>query len=269
MLVIVPVLYVVSGRDIPPVVLDWIDRYLPKDSAPSEKLVAIGFIVGVAIAGTPLHLFGRYLATVVHELGHSFITGVLGGRPTRIDIFLNTGGLANWDPPSNWGKYRHTLVLGAGYTAPPVAALAAITAVQSGHPQAWFAFSTATLAIGVIFLMRNILGSLWTAAMVVLSYFGSKYLPIEIIGAIVAGFGGYLSIEGIRDASIQVKIIRMGGGSTCDTGRIARTWGMRPRFAGWLHLFLVIGISGYALYKGVHPYWPEIQDWVQEVTKVS
>jgi hypothetical protein len=152
-LVLVPVFYVLSGRQFPDLAVEQLEVFFPKDVAPSEQLVALGCIAGAFIAASPLHKIVRYLPTVVHELGHAFTAGVLGGRPKNITISLDTSGLAVYEPPMNWGKVRGTLVSLAGYPASSIAALAAVMATQDGHPQAWFAFAVGTLAVSIVLLI--------------------------------------------------------------------------------------------------------------------
>jgi len=137
LLVLVPVAYVLWGRDLPAVVVDLLNQYIPNDTAPSEELVAWAMLAGAAVGATPIHKLIRYLATVVHELGHAFTAGILGGRPKHITISTDTSGLAVYEPPVHWGRFRASVVSAAGYPAPAIASLAAIEAIQAGHSKAW------------------------------------------------------------------------------------------------------------------------------------
>lgn len=65
----------------------------------------------------------------------------------------------------------------AGYLSPPIAGLAAVVGIQSGYPQSWFLFSAIVLALAIVFLVRNLWGFIWTAAVVVGCYFAVRYLP--------------------------------------------------------------------------------------------
>ena len=113
-LVLAPVFYLATGQSITPEIAEWLSKIVPNDATISDQSVALGCITGIALAGSPLHLIGRYLPTVVHELGHAFTAGVLGGRPQQITISLDTSGLAYFRPPENWGKVRATLVFITG-----------------------------------------------------------------------------------------------------------------------------------------------------------
>ncbi len=268
-LVVVPVFYVLSGRQIPLKVDEQLELFFPKDAVPSEQLIALGFIAGAFLASSPLHKIARYLPTVVHELGHAFTAGILGGRPKNITISLDTSGLAIYEPPMNWGKLRATLVSLAGYPASSIAALAAVKITQEGHPQAWFAFAVGTLAVSIVLLIRNIWGFIWTAGVVAASYFGAPYIPLEMIGAVVSGVAGYLAIEAYRHAYTQWLIIRKFPGSGADAEKVARSWRMNGPFVGFLHLLSVTAISAYSVYLAINPYWGEIEDWVQEFIKVN
>lgn len=260
--VVAVVMYVANGRQIPPVVLDQLRMLVPEDSVIPERDLALSFVVGVFVAGTPIHTLVRYLSTVVHELGHAFAAGVLGGRPKQITIATNGSGLATYYPPITWGKTRATVVSLAGYPAPPIAAIAAVQAAQAGHVKAWFAFSAGTLAMAIVMLIRNFWGFFWTAAVVAGSYFGARELNVELLGWIVGAVAGFLAIEGYRNAWQQLAIVRVASGSGCDAEMVAQWWRLSPRFVGFSHLVVVAGLSGLATYLAVNPYWTEISRWV-------
>ena len=259
--------YAVSGREVPVEAVTRLREVVPEDLAPTGRNLALAFIVGMFVAGTPLHTFLRYLSTVVHELGHAFTAGLLGGRPKNIAIAMNAGGLAVYSPPLTWGRFRATIVSLAGYPAPAVASVAAVRASQSGHPKAWFFFAAGTLALGIVFLIRNFWGFLWTAVVVAGSYYGARELTVEFIGMIVGGVAGYLAVEGCRNAWEQLSIIRVATGSGCDAERVANWWRIGPRFVGFLHLVAVVSTSSWATHLAVQPYWGEITAWMSQVTR--
>lgn len=260
-LVVIPVIYLATGQTITPEMAEVLNRFVPNDAALTDRSLALWFIVGIALAGSPLHLIGRYLPTVVHELGHAFTAGILGGRPQQITISLNTSGLAAFSPPESWGRFRASIVSIAGYLSPPIAGLAAVVGIQSGYPQSWFLFSAIVLALAIVFLVRNLWGFIWTAAVVVGCYFAVRYLPGEILSYSVAAIAGYLSIEGFRDVRTQQKIIKNSPGAGCDAEKIAYWWGLSPNNMARLHTLLVIFIAAYTVRMAVNPYWSEIYEW--------
>ncbi len=266
-LVVVPVIYLATGQTITPEMAEWLNRFVPNESALTDQSLALWFIAGFVLAGSPLHLIGRYLPTVVHELGHAFTAGVLGGRPQQITISLNTSGLAAFSPPENWGKIRASVVSIAGYVSPPIAGLAAVVASQAGYPQSWFLFSAIVLALAIVFLVRNLWGFIWTAAVVTGCYFAVRFVPGEILGYSVAVIAGYLSIEGFRDARTQQKIVKNSPGAGCDAEKIAYWWGRNPNNMARLHTLLVIVIAGYTVRMAVTPYWSEIYEWGRTIVE--
>jgi hypothetical protein len=268
-MVLLPVLTLAMGLSIPPVVTDPLDAFLPRSGQPSSELITLSYFAGVAVASTPLHLFGRYLPTMVHELGHAFTAGVLGGRPRTITIHLDTSGLAVYDPPANWGRIRSTLVSGAGYVAPPVASIAAIEAINQSRGQAWFLFAGGTLALAIVFLVRNIWGVLWTAAVVGGCYAAARFLPGELLALSVPAIAGYLSLEGIRDAMSQSRTIRRSPGFGTDAERIAYWWGASPRLAGYVHLVMVLGLSWLATREAIGPNWDDLRDWLIDTIRTQ
>lgn len=263
--VLLPIFFLVGGGTLPEPILSWLDTVIQDDVSPSGKTIAISFAVGLGVSSTPLHLFGRYLSTVVHELGHAFVAGVLGGRPQHIRISLDRSGVAYFNPPPNWGRTRILLVFIAGYFAPPVASLAALRATLEGLPRSWFAYSVATLAIAIVFLVRNIWGFIWTVIAVVASYFAARYLSSDVLAATVPGFAGYLALEGIRDGRTQQKVVRYSPGSGCDAEKIAWALKISPRFAAAFQLGVVIAVSAYSTYLAIWPFRQDISDWINQI----
>lgn len=255
------VLFLANGRQLPSSILDQLEVFIPNDAVIPRRDLAVSFLAGVLVAGTPLHSLVRYLATVVHELGHAFTAGLLGGRPKQITIATNGSGLATYRPPLTWGKMRASIVSLAGYPAPSIASIAAVQAAQAGHVKAWFVFAAGTLALAIVMLIRNFWGFLWTSAVVVGSYFGARELNVELIGWIVGAVAGFLAIEGYRNAWEQLAIIRVASGSGCDAEMVAHWWRISPRLVGFFHLVIVFGLSGFAAFTAVQPYWSEIVDW--------
>lgn len=264
---LVPTLYMASGRELPIEVRDRLEVVFPMDGVVAPNHLALAFIVGLVVGGTPLHHVMRYLSTVVHELGHALTSGVLGGRPKNIHITPSASGLATYQPPITWGRGRASLVSIAGYPAPAIAALAAVRALQAGQGLSWFIYASGTLALAVILLIRNFWGVLWTSLVVTGAYFGVRGLSVEYLGFVVGGLAGYLSIEGYRHAWEQMVIIRRLPGSGCDAEKVAIWWGLKPRSVGLLHLLMVTAIAAYASYVAIHPYWPELTDQVTRYLK--
>ena len=254
LLVIAPVIYVLTERSVPGSMLSRLNTWLPDDVAPSSRLIAFGVIGGLAVGFTPLNRPLRYLCTVVHELGHAFTVGILGGRPKKVTIALDASGLATFEYPGTWGRFRISVVSIAGYPAPAIAALAAIMATQSGHPQAWFAFSTATLSVAVLLLIRNFWGFAWTAVLIAGSYLLARHAPVAAIGTAVAAIGGFLAVQSVSHAHNQFTIVRRNPSTFCDAVKIAELWRMNSKFVAFVQLFSVTGIATFAIYMGVQPY---------------
>lgn len=262
LLVIVPIVYVLSGRDFPLVVTDLMNTYFPGDKSPGKDLVAWASLAGAAIGATPIHKVVRYLATVVHELGHAFTAGVLGGRPKHITISTDTSGLAMYMPPVHWDRFRASLVSAAGYPAPAIASLAAIEAIQSGYAKAWFVFAGGTLAVAIVALIRNFWGFFWTAGAVGSSYYAARELPTEILGTIAASIAGFLAVEAIRHAFTQFSLSRFRG-THCDAEMISLFLKLPLRPVAFLHLAATTAIAVLSLQKGIEPHWDEIRSTIE------
>lgn len=263
-LFLVPVIYLISGRDLPSELVDRLRDVFPQDQSPTSQALAVAFIAGLFVGGTPLHAIFRYLATVVHELGHAFMAGVLGGRPKNITIAPSASGLATYQPPIGWGRGRASLVSLAGYPAPAIASLAAVQALHQGQTMSWFFFATGTLAIAIVFLIRNLWGFFWTAATTTAAYFAATELPVRTLGWIVAGIAGYLAMEGYRHSWQQLMIVRNYPGAGCDAEKCANWWRVSPRGLATVHFIAVTAIGAYSSYLAINPYWSEIIDWAQK-----
>ena len=146
-----------------------------------------------------------------------------------------------------------------------VASVCAVLAARNGFPQAWFAFSTVTLAVALLLLMSNLWGKVWTSVTVIGSYFGLKMLSVDVISMIISGIGGYLAIEAVRGVRIQSRWINSGNGATVDGQRLAEQIGLKPRTGGRLHFLIVMSISLYSAYLAIDPYRSEIKDWATTI----
>jgi hypothetical protein len=266
LLVLVPIAYVLWGRQLPVVVEDLLREYVPNDTAPSKELVAWAMLAGAAIGATPIHKLIRYLSTVVHELGHAFTAGILGGRPKHITISTDASGLAMYQPPVHWGRFRASIVSAAGYPAPAIASLAAVEAIQMGHSKAWFFFSGGTLAIAIVALIRNFWGFFWTAGAVGGSYFAARELPPNLLGGIAAAIAGFLAVESFRHAYTQFSLTRFRG-THCDAEMISLFLKLPMRPVAFLHLAATTAIAAVALRQGVEPHWKEIRELVEDLVR--
>lgn len=254
--------YVLAGRDLPEVVTESIDSYLPADRTPTAQVIALGMLAGAVVGVTPIHRLVRYLATLVHELGHALTAGILGGRPSHITISTDASGLAVYRPPLHWGRLRASVVSAAGYPAPAVASLAAVHAMQRGHPQAWFVFATGVLAVAVVLLIRNFWGLLWTSGVVAGAVFAVREFDVQAIGGSVAVVAGFLAVEAYRHAFLQFAVLRRVRNTGCDAESIGRLLRLPPLFVSATLLLATTAVSGRALELGVRPYWPELRDLV-------
>lgn len=251
-----------THQNLPIQAVDALHWMAPHDGSPSAFHVAVGFAAGVVLEASPAKILLRYFSTAVHELGHAFMAGALFARPKTILIHPSSSGLAIFELAPNWGRFRSFLVSAAGYPAPSIAAVAAIQAIQMGHSQVWAVFSMAVLAIAIVLLIRNFWGFFWTTGVVVASFFGLRMVSAEWVGVGVAAIAGFLAMNGIEFAQIQLKLVRQAPGSGVDAEAISQVTGLPSRLVASGHLLVCMGISGAAGYFAIQPYWSEIVNWV-------
>jgi len=263
-MVLVVLGYVLTGRELPEPVADLIASYLPRDGSPGDDVVAIAMLAGAAVGLTPLHRIVRYLATLVHELGHALAAGILGGRPSHITVSTDASGLAVYKPPMHWGRLRASVVSAAGYPAPAIASLAAVYALQQGRAQAWFVFATGVLATAVLLLIRNFWGFLWTSAVIAAAVLGVRELEVRDIGAAVAAIAGFLAVESFRHAFHQFVVLRHVRNTGCDAESIGRFLRLPPMLVSVAFLLATGALGGYALVLGTREHWAALRELALE-----
>lgn len=96
----------------------------------------------------------RFLVTIVHELGHVLCAALVGGRPVRISLAMDTSGLATWTAPARW-RVRRSIVASGGYLAAPVAGCAGTAAVAAGNAYPWLVVTGAVFAVTLVVLARS------------------------------------------------------------------------------------------------------------------
>ncbi len=253
-----------THQTLPAEAIDFFHWVAPNDGAPATSLVAFGFAAGVVLEASPAKILLRYFSTAVHELGHAFMAGALFARPKTILIHPSSSGLAIFELAPNWGRFRSFLVSAAGYPAPSIAAVAAIQAIQMGHSQVWAVFSMTVLAIAIVLLIRNFWGFFWTTGVVVGSFFGLRSVSAEWVGVGVAAIAGFLAMNGIEFAQIQLKLVRQAPGSGVDAEAISQVTGLPSRLIALGHLMVCMLISGAAGYFAIQPHWSSISEWISK-----
>lgn len=233
---------------------DLLERAFVVSEIPETLWVALAFLFGVGAFHTPLKIVLRYFSTAVHELGHAFMAGVLLARPRSIQIHPSSSGLAIYESPPDWGRFRSALVSTAGYPAPGLAAMAAVYAVQQGYGVAWTVFAASVLALAIVFLIRNIWGFLWTTGIVVGSYFGVTQLSSDWVAATAMFVAGFLALSGIEFAWIQIRLVKHAPGSGVDAEAIFHSLGIPARLTAWVHFLLSVGAGAVAGYNAAWPY---------------
>jgi len=232
---------------VPPVVLE-------------PGLLGLYFAAGIAVSITPLHRVLHYSATVVHELGHAFVTGLLGGRPREIEIHPSGSGVANYEAPVLWSRWRRVTVTGAGYPAPAVAGLAGVMAAVNGLGALWVVFTASVLMLAVVMIIRNLWGFFWSAAVLVAAFLGGQHLSAEQVALLGVAMSGFLLTEALRDSWEQIKIVRRINNSGADAERIADWLSINRTFVAFSQFVMVGVLSALSVRLGLVENWSEVVD---------
>lgn len=248
------------------VIAQWpIEDFLPRSLLTEVPLVGLEsgelglyFCLGVIASITPLHRFIHYSATVVHELGHAFVTGILGGRPKQIKIHPSGAGIATYLAPALWARWRRALVTAAGYPAPAIAGLAGLMAARSGLGALWVIFTAVVLLISVVLIIRNFWGFFWSAAILTAAYFGVTTFSPSQTALLGVAMSGFLLTEALRDSWEQVKIVRVIPQSGTDAEQIADWYGISRTLTAVGMFIAVAAISGFAIATALVGNWSAI-----------
>lgn len=260
--IIAIVIALAAGTELPVPLVEFLDEYVRNDGTSTDQYVALAFLVGMFAAISPGRLLLRYFSTVVHELGHAFMAGALFARPKQIHIQPSSSGLAIYELSPNWGRFRASLVSAAGYPAQSIAAVAAIQAIQMGRSIAWAIFSVAVLSLAILLLIRNLWGIMWTSAVVGGCYYAFDKVSSDVVGAVVAGIAGFLVINGIQFAWMQVTLVRRAPGSGVDAESISRFTRIPAGLIAGGHLVTCLGLGYIAGDLAIGPYWDSISEWI-------
>lgn len=242
--VLVPFAYFAWGRPLSSVVEPLLSDLADRKSVNSQATIAFGFVAGVCLASVPqIRSVTRYLATMVHELGHAFVAGVLGATPKTISIHVDGSGLAVYESDASWHVVRRVGVSLAGYPAPAIAALAALRATDAGYSRVWLSFVAVTLVVGLGLFVRTRFTFLVMALMMGTTLPVVLFASPIVASVVVAVFAGVLLRQGVVDVLEQLRSVREHRGVECDAAAIGRDLHISAGFVASLHSVLVIGIG--------------------------
>lgn len=169
--------------------------------ASDEAALLAGVVAALAVClARPLWRAARLVVTATHELGHVVVALLLGGKVTRVHLWLDTAGLTTYSMPWRSRRLRHAAVVLAGYPAPGVAGLAGTGLVVAGHARAWVAIS----AVVTIALLALWVRNPWGIVSTLLAAAGLGWVawtgPAWWVTALAAGLAALLLVGGWRAA---------------------------------------------------------------------
>jgi hypothetical protein len=215
------------------------------DPASDEAAVLAGVLVALAgCALQPLWPAARLVVTAVHELGHALAALALGGRVSRVHLWMNTAGLTTYSLPVRTGRVRSGAVAIAGYPAPGLAGLAGAGLILAGQVRWWVALGAVVALVLLVLWVRNAWGIVSTllgaAGLGWVAYGGAPWL----VTAVGAGLAVLLLLGGFRAAVTHAAGREHGGrrgGGGSDAVVAARLLPMPAVM--WSGMFLVVATA--------------------------
>jgi hypothetical protein len=205
----------------------------------SEELAVVGGVLAAlaACALRPLWPGARLVVTAVHELGHVLAALLLGGRVSRVHLWLSTAGLTTYSLPVRTGRLRSGAVAAAGYPAPGLAGLLGSGLLVAGLAR-WWVLGAALVTLALLLLwVRNPWGMLSTlAATVGLGWVAWSGRP-WLVGAVGGGLAVLLLVGGWRAAASHAAGRELGDRRGSDAAVAARLLPLPAAF--WSGLFLL------------------------------
>jgi hypothetical protein len=185
----------------------------------------------------PLWPAARLVVTAVHELGHALAALALGGRVSRVHLWMNTAGLTTYSLPVRTGRVRSGAVAVAGYPAPGLAGLGGIALVVAGQVRWWVAGAAIVTLLLLLLWVRNGWGIVSTLAGAgVLGWVALDGAP-WLVTAVGAALAAVLLAGGWR-AAVTHAAGREAGGRQGSDAVIASRLLPAPAVA-WSGMFLV------------------------------
>jgi peptidase M50B-like protein len=211
------------------------------DIAPSSQALALAGGVAAALVACmlrPLWPVARLVVTAVHELGHALTALAVGGKVSRVHLWLSTAGLTTYSLPVRTGRLRSGAVAVAGYPAPGLAGLAGVGLVVAGQARWWLLGAALLTLVMLVAWVRNPWGVvstvLGTAAIGWVAWSGPPWL----VGSVGAGLAVLLLVGGWRAAATHASGREHGGRAGSDAVVAARL--LPAPAALWSGLFLLL-----------------------------
>jgi hypothetical protein len=130
---------------------------------------------------------------------------------------------------------------------------------------AWAVFSIGVLSVAVVILIRNLWGFLWTSSVIGASYYGYDKIPLNVVGAVVAGIAGYLALSSVQFAWTQLTLTRKARGVGVDAESIEAFTRIPAKVVAIGHLLITLILGYLATKTAVSPKWDEIEQWIRNL----
>lgn len=152
-------------------IIEWL-----KNIPPSFTKFFISSVIVFILIQVPI--IGRYfsvLNTLIHEVGHALMAILTGGRANKIELYMNSEGVAHHQSRFWIGRVLTSL---AGYLASSLTALLFVKLIYKERFDIILIILTALFLVSLAFWVRNLYGLIWQISFSAI-FIGLLWLNIE------------------------------------------------------------------------------------------
>jgi hypothetical protein len=176
----------------------------------------------------------RYGETLVHEIGHACVAGLLGSAPARITLEGDHSGLTQWR--GRRSRLRSSVATFSGYPWPVVVGCSALLCAGLGAPRAWVVWAAGLAAVTSVGLARNALAVV--VAFLSAAMLGAAAWSAPTAAALLSVLLGFLLVA--SGLSSVVTLVRLPDLAGSDAGRLQQLVCVPARVVA----ALMLGVAG-------------------------
>ena len=191
----------------------------------------------VVVTVGPAWRASQWPCTVAHELGHAYVGRVLGRAVTGIRLQPDTSGVTHSAGGRGVGL---VLMLGAGYTAPPLVGAWATWCALHGWAGAGVLVLAFLLLLGFP-LARNVFAFVVMGVAALVFGWVAWRASVPVMTGVLQATGVYLGVAGVRSVSNLAVLHHHSVGEGSDASQLSQSTGVPARV--WVVVFGVVAVA--------------------------